>query len=53
MNEDKRREPRLISTERETLAPVDDRQSDTDTGNYISQLASAWSAVRKKSTENL
>jgi hypothetical protein len=53
MDEDRRRGPRLIPTEREALAPIDDRESDTDTGNYIGQLASAWAAVRKKSIESL
>ena len=48
MDEDRRREPRVIPTEREALAPMDDRESDTDTGSYIGQLASAWAAVRKK-----
>ena len=52
VDEDRRRELRLISAERETLAPVDDRESDT-AGDYIVQLASAWAAARKKSIENL
>ena len=52
VDEDRRREPRLISAERERLAPVDDRESDL-AGDYIAQLASAWAAVRKKSIENL
>jgi hypothetical protein len=41
MDEDTRREPRLIPAEREALAGVDDRQGDTDAGNYIAQLANA------------
>ena len=46
MDEDKRREPRLIPAEREA---VDDQERDTDTGHYIAQLANVWAAVRKKS----
>jgi hypothetical protein len=48
MDEDKRREPRLIPAEREA---VDDRERDTDTGNYITKLANVWAAARKKSIE--
>ena len=51
MDEEKRSEPRLILTERETVAVVDHREGDTDTGNYIAKLADLWAAVRKKSIE--
>ena len=51
MDEDKRREPRLIPADRESLAGVDDRERDTDTDHYIAKLAHVWAAVRKKSIE--
>jgi hypothetical protein len=51
MSEDTSREPRLVHAEREALAAVDDREGETDTCNYIAQLANAWAAVRQKSIE--
>jgi hypothetical protein len=51
MDDEKRREPRLIPAEPEALAAVGDQEGDTDTGNYIAKLANVWAAVRKKSIE--